>query len=132
MTAGAVTMLREQDQQFLTDSALSHSITTDGQFIDLIIAGFDSAPGLAPGKVELLIRLPLGFPDAAPDMFWVRPNITTAAGQPVPGTELTETYVNRQWQRWSRHIAGQWRPGIDNLETYLAYIRRCLRQAGGD
>jgi ADP-ribose pyrophosphatase YjhB (NUDIX family) len=26
---------------------------------------------------------------------------------------------------------GQWRPGIDNLATYLAYIRRCLDQAQG-
>ncbi len=132
MTAGTVSMLRHQDQQFLADSALTHTVATDGQFVDLIITGFPTAPGLAPGKVDMLIRLPLGFPDAGPDMFWVSPNIATVVGQPVAGTELTEVFANRAWQRWSRHIAGQWRPGIDNLETYLAYVRRCLRQAGGN
>jgi hypothetical protein len=132
VTAGAVNMLREQDQQFLADSALNYTVTVDGQFADMVITGFSTAPGLSLDTVDLLIRLPFGFPDAAPDMFWVMPNLSMATGQPIPGTEMTEAIVDRVWQRWSRHIAGQWRPGVDNLETYLAYIRRCLRQAGGN
>jgi len=49
----------------------------------------------------------------------------------IPGTETREIHLGRSWQRWSRHIQGQWRPGIDNLATYLAYVRRCLDRAGG-
>lgn len=44
-------------------------------------------------------------------------------------TELTETYLGRSWQRWSRHIGNGWRPGIDDLRSYLAYITTCLRSA---
>ena len=34
------------------------------------------------------------------------------------------------WQRWSRHFShGQWRPGIDGLESYLALIRRDLERS---
>ncbi|MFL6061630.1 MAG: E2/UBC family protein [Marmoricola sp.] len=128
-----MTVLREQDQEFLDSTGLTYSITVDAGFADVVIVDFPTGPGLIPERVNLLLRLPFGFPDAAPDMFWVEPNVTTAAGAPVPGTEVIETYVDgRSWQRWSRHISQQWRPGIDNLETYLAYVRRCLRQAGGN
>ena len=84
-----------------------------------------------PKEVTLLLRLPPGFPDATPDMFWVDPPLHTKEGATIPGTESIEQHAGRSWQRWSRHIQGQWRPGIDNLATYMFYVRRCLREAGG-
>ena len=34
------------------------------------------------------------------------------------------------WQFWSRHLNKEdWRPGIDNLRTFLAYIRAELKAA---
>lgn len=131
MTTGVVSVLREQDQEFLAEAGLTYTIDVEPGFANVVIEDFSTAPGLTPDKVDLLLRLPFGFPDAAPDMFWVAPHATSTGGVQIPGTELTETYVNRTWQRWSRHIAQQWRPGIDNLETYLAYVRRCVRHAGG-
>ncbi|MFP1155601.1 E2/UBC family protein [Mycobacterium sherrisii] len=125
------TVLREQDREFLDSTGLVHAITVDGGFANVVLDNFSTAAGLSPAAVDLLLRLPFGFPDAAPDMFWLAPNVTKDDGGQIPGTEVTETWVNRPWQRWSRHIAQQWRPGVDNLETYLAYVRRCLRQAAG-
>jgi hypothetical protein len=127
----AISMLREQDRDTLAATGLSYATSGDGGMTNLILKGFPVSPGLSTEKVDLLLRLPLGFPDAAPDMFWVYPSLKTEAGGQIPGTELLESHVGRTWQRWSRHIAQQWRPGIDNLETYLAYVRRCLRLAGG-
>lgn len=124
-------MLREQDKEILDAIGLAYTIEVDSGFANVVIEKFTTAPGLTPEQVDVLLRLPFGFPDAAPDMFWVAPHVTTAGGAQIPGAELTETHSGRTWQRWSRHIAQQWRPGIDNLETYLAYVRRCLRQAGG-
>ncbi len=123
------TVLREQDQDFLDSTGLMHTITVDGGFANVIIENFSTPPGLNPDKVDLLLRLPFGFPDAAPDMFWLSPTATMTGGGQIPGTEIAQTWVGRSWQRWSRHIAQQWRPGADNLETYFAYVRRCLRQA---
>lgn len=131
MTTELTSVLREQDKEFLDSTGLTYTVSVDPGFANVVLENLPTPPGLGPDQVDLLLRLPFGFPDAAPDMFWVAPHVTTISGAQVPGTELTEPYVGRTWQRWSRHIAQQWRPGIDNLETYLGYVRRCLRQAGG-
>ncbi|GAB2731711.1 E2/UBC family protein [Nocardioides pakistanensis] len=124
-----VAVLREQDQSVLESLGYSYSVEVSDGFVNVVLANFPT-PGLDPCHVDLLLRLPIGFPDATPDMFWVSPALT-AKGAAIPGTELTENYLGRSWQRWSRHIGGQWRPGVDNLETYLAYVRRALAMAGG-
>ena len=124
-----VAVLREQDQSFLDSLGYSYSVEVSDGFVNVVLANFPT-PGLDLYHVDLLLRLPVGFPDATPDMFWVSPALT-AKGAAIPGTELTENYLGRSWQRWSRHIGGQWRPGVDNLETYLAYVRRALAIAGG-
>jgi hypothetical protein len=131
VTTEVVSVLREQDKEFLEATGLTYAVTVEGGFANVVLEQINTAPGLAPPTTDLLLRLPFGFPDAAPDMFWVAPHVTTVGSGQIPGTEQTENWVGRPWQRWSRHIAQQWRPGVDNLETYLAYVRRCLRQAGG-
>ncbi|TCC38888.1 E2/UBC family protein [Kribbella speibonae] len=124
-----VAVLREQDQAILDSSGATYTVESAGGFVNLILAEFPT-PGLDRDTVDLLLRLPFGFPDATPDMFWVSPALT-AKGAVIAGTEVSENYLGRSWQRWSRHIGGQWRPGVDNLETYLAYVRRALAIASG-
>jgi len=124
--------LRPDDQSVLDELGLEYDISTDGSFLTVVIVSFPLPVGLEPRSSDLLLRLPPGFPDVAPDMFWLDPAVKGSGGSPVPGTESIEQHLSgRMWQRWSRHIAGQWRPGIDNLGTYLAYIRRCLDHASG-
>lgn len=78
---------------------------------------------------DVLIQLPDVFPDAAPDMFWTDPVLTLGDGGRRPdGTDLDECHLERVWQRWSRHVRGHWRPGIDTIRSYVAYIRRCLAE----
>ena len=124
-----VAVLREQDQSFLDSLGYSQTVEVVDGFVHVVLADF-LTPGLDRSEVDVLLRLPIGFPDATPDMFWVSPALT-AKGAAIPGTEVTETHVGRSWQRWSRHIGCQWRPGVDNLETYVAYVRRALAMAGG-
>lgn len=127
---GALVMaLREQDQSFLDSLGYSVAVEVVDGFVNVVLTDFPTQ-GLDPSRADLLLRLPIGFPDATPDMFWVSPNLT-ARGTAIPGTEHAENYLGRRWQRWSRHIGAQWRPGIDNLETYLAYVRRAMTMAGG-
>ncbi len=126
-------MLRLTDQAALEERGLAYNTAMDPDgFIALTVETLKLPTGLVPSIATMLIRLPPGFPDAGPDMFYFDPPLRSASSGAVPGTEASWTDPRgRSWQRWSRHIGGQWRPGIDNLSTYLAYIRRCLDVASG-
>jgi hypothetical protein len=77
-----------------------------------------------------LLRLPVGYPDIAPDMWWVDPPVCRDTGEPIAATQSIEVHVGRQWQRWSRHFAaGQWQAGVDRLEGFIALMSAEFRRA---
>jgi hypothetical protein len=94
----------------------------------LVISGFELPQGFEPNRVDLLIKLPPGFPDAAPDMFWVYPAVRTPAGN-APKATSNEHLLGKNWQRFSWHLAaGAWKPGISELRDFLRCIHsRFLR-----
>lgn len=117
-------LLPESDIAFLRDRGFEFSAQLDGGMICLIISNWKLPAGYALGEVELLLRLPTGYPDIAPDMWWFSPAVTMLSGQPIPATEVVEPYFGKSWQRWSRHLdAGQWQSGVDGLESFVALIR---------
>ena len=86
--------------------------------------------GLDRETADLLVQLPAGYPDVAPDMWWFDPGVHRANGATILATDATQACLGRHWQRWSRHFqAGQWRSGIDGLESYLALIHKELVKA---
>lgn len=93
----------------------------------VVLPGFELPAGYDRAHSDLLIRLNPGYPDVPPDMWWFEPAIRRADGKPIEATEHHETYLGRSWQRWSRHFnGGQWRSGLDTLESFIALIRREL------
>jgi hypothetical protein len=122
-------MLVEDDAAFLASTGWEHELALDGQFVCLVIRNYPLPRGYQPAHADLLLRLPQGFPDAAPDMFWFHPEVSYADGRVPPATGDRLSYGGRVWQRWSRHLASAWRPGIDNLQTYLRLIRTDLTRA---
>ena len=95
----------------------------------LVISDYELPAGFVPNRVELLVKLPPGFPDAAPDMFWVCPEVRTGNGG-VPRSTSNERLLGKNWQRFSWHLsAGAWKPGISSLRDFLRCIySRFLRQ----
>jgi hypothetical protein len=124
-------MLRSVDRDALKRLGLPFKVSWKGGFTMIQIENYPLGSGLRPDEVTVLLRLPAGFPDVYPDMFWVDPPVQLPSGRAIAGTQYMETHLDRQWQRWSRHVIGDWRPGIDNLATYLAYVRRCFDQEKG-
>ena len=94
----------------------------------LVISDYGLPLGFQPSRVELLVKLPPTFPDAAPDMFWVYPEVRTPSGS-VPRSTSTERLLDKSWQRFSWHLAaGAWKPGVSTLRDYLRCIQaRFLR-----
>jgi hypothetical protein len=127
-------VLTEADEQFLKSKGFDCEVHVEGQMISLIIHDYALPAGYDRETVDLLLRLPGGFPDAAPDMFWMEPFVGYADGTVPPQTQVRQAFHGRTWQRWSRHLAISWRAGLDNLQSYLRLIRTdlesgALRQA---
>lgn len=120
------------DCAFLADREIPHEISVDGGMTCVVFSDWTVPPGFDRETADLLVRLPNGYPDVPPDMWWFSPAIKLAGGQPAQATDVIETHLGRAWQRWSRHLeGGQWRSGIDGLESYLALIRHELARSAG-
>lgn len=122
--------LPETDTAFLAERAVDHEVVIDGGMTCVIIRAWPLPTGFDRESADLMLRLSPGYPDVNPDMWWFEPAVRLASGQNLPATEVVEQHFGRSWQRWSRHLnGGQWRSGIDGLESYLALIRQDLERS---
>ena len=121
--------LPETELTHLRDRGGVFDVSTESNMTCVLLRDYALPNGYDRGTSDLLLRLNPGFPDVQPDMWWFDPPVRRANGVPIPQTDLTEHYLGRSWQRWSRHLqAGQWRPGIDTLQSFLAVIRADLEK----
>lgn len=125
-------MLSEDDHRWLKGKGFDFQVLPEEGVTNLIIKGYRLPPGFDHELTDLLVRLPAGFPDTPPDMFWVDPEIKLAkTGARAPASEHFENHAGRRWQRFSRHLSqGAWRPGVDSLESWMHSIRGLLVKDG--
>lgn len=120
-------MLSEADEHSLQEHGFRYAIETDANMTCLTISAYKLPNGYDHTEADLLLRLDPGFPDTPPDMWWFSPAIKLSDGRAVRATNNTESYLGRDWQRWSRHLnSGDWTPGNDNLASFLAVISQDL------
>jgi len=120
------------DTQYLSERIARHTVVTEGGMICVVLPAFPLPSGFDRQHADLLLRLSPGYPDVPPDMWWFDPPIKLANGGTIRATEVRETHLGRSWQRWSRHFSqGQWRSGVDCIETFIGLIQRELRREAG-
>lgn len=125
--------LPARDVRFLNERKLDWQLVPDPNGTAcLVVKGFDvAAGGFSPAVTELMIRIPQQYPMTPLDMWYCDPPIRiSATGQFAPASEVVETHLGRQWQRFSRHLNGSWRPGIDGIRSFFALIQRELQGLG--
>jgi hypothetical protein len=123
-------MLPPVDFEYLQERAPGHVISNEGGVTCVLIPAFPLGSGFDQPQSDLLLRLTPGYPDVPPDMWWFNPPVQRTDGVEIPATQVRERHLGREWQRWSRHFGvGQWRSGIDSIESYLAIVRRELGAA---
>lgn len=123
-------MLPAHDQEFLNAYMPNHQVTNEGGMVCVVVPSYAVPGGFDRPSSDLLVRLAPGYPDVAPDMWWFDPPVLRNDNQPIAATDAREGHLGRQWQRWSRHLQpGQWRSGIDSLQSYFALIRKELLAA---
>lgn len=123
-------MLPAHDQEFLQAKLPKHQLANEGAMVCVVVPSYGLPKGFDREASDLLLCLAPGYPDVPPDMWWFDPPIRRTDGQQIPATEQMEGHLGRQWQRWSRHLQpGQWRSGIDSLQSYFALIHKELLKA---
>jgi len=123
-------MLPPTDVSFLNERAPGHVVSGEAGMTCVVLPEFPVPEGFDRSVADLLIRLSPGYPDVPPDMWWFSPPVRRKDGVEIAATQAQERHLGREWQRWSRHLSpGQWRSGIDSLESYVALVRTELRAA---
>ena len=122
--------LSDEDVAMLQVKGYEFEASEVGGTVHLVIKNYQIPEHYTPQVVDLLLQLPPNFPTIRPDMFWMCPEVRRRANGAYPDrADQFYDYAGRRWQRWSRHlIAERWRPGTDNLQTYLGTIRRDLKK----
>lgn len=125
--------LPQSDIVYLTEKGIRYTISSEANMTCVLLPAYSLPAGYDRASSDLLLRLQPGFPDVPPDMWWFNPAIRLADGRGIRATEVSEHHLGCVWQRWSRHFnAGQWRPGTDSLESFLALIRKELHRCVKD
>jgi len=125
-------VLPGDDCMFHEDKYPDRIVYRVGAELQIILNNFRFPEHYTPRIADLLLRLPAGYPNAAPDMFWTRPDVKLASGAwpqrsnhhevPGAGQKGADVHEGRSWQRWSRHFQGGWRVGQHGLRSYVATI----------
>jgi hypothetical protein len=125
--------LSARDVRFLNERGLDWELLPDPQGAAcLVLKGFSVVEGgFTPPTTELMIRIPPQYPMTPLDMWYCDPPVRLAAnGQFATASEVMENHLGRTWQRFSRHLNGGWRPGVDGLRSYFTLIQRELQGMG--
>lgn len=140
---GLSVTLPEDDQEYLTDNNVPHALAAeqDGAAVRRAVrfTGFTFTGNLMTMKdgvltpvntVELVVLIPDGYATTPLDSFYTLPRLKRPDGSDPVNTSGDTPMFGQTWQFWSRHLNKEdWRPGIDNLRTFLAYIRAELKAA---
>lgn len=124
-------LLPQKCRQYLRNRGLDYEQHEEGIQKAIILRGFKLPEGKYDvAQADLLILLPSGYPDCAPDMFHVMPWLRLSKTNTYPrAADQPVAFKSLSWQRWSRHN-NDWRPGIDGIWTMMKRIEEALEVAG--
>ena len=102
-------------------------VSEDGSCVNLVFKEFPLGTGFNRPSADLLLRVPLSYPDSGLDMFWTEPGVLLSDGRVPQNANTEEIYANRRWQRFSWHH-NRWNSVTDNIDSYLEFVRYRLKQ----
>lgn len=128
-TTEGLLALPEADRRYLDSHGVAAEVVNEGGHTGVVLRLLLPSGKFNDHVADVLVILPPGYPDVAPDMFYCDPWLTLlAAGRYPTCADQPYAFIGRNWQRWSRHNTN-WRPGIDGLHTMIKRIEFALMEA---
>lgn len=118
-----------KDEILLNRMSVAWEMAVDGGRRWLLIYGYSLPTGFSAQRADIAIEIPVSYPSAQLDMFYVLPHLRLASGAGIPQTEHRQTIFGQLHQRWSRHRA--WDAAHDTLATHIALVDESLRREVG-
>ena len=116
-------------------------VAEEASVVNLVFRDFPTSELYNRPTTNLLLRVPRSYPDAGLDMFWtdiellLQDGTVPANAQQIERYSAVETipgFAGKQWRRFSWHPqfqgSGRWNPALDNIESYLEFVRKRMRQ----
>lgn len=123
--------LPADDLAYLSDLGHQWEAVQEGAQRWLVIRDWRMPNGLTPEVANIALRIDPNYPMSQIDMAYFSPALGSTAGAAIPNLTAAQIF-GATWQQWSRHRPpNAWRPGVDNLESHLAYVDNFLIEAGG-
>lgn len=120
--------LPDADEEYLAAKGISYELLPGASEIFFIAKDLAISPTKWDrAQTDLMLRIPNGYPNAGLDMFWVDPPLQLRTGGYPVSADHFENHAGRRWQRFSRHLATAWRPGVDGIGSFLALVLGELR-----
>lgn len=125
-----MSFLPPKDREYLVGKGISFEEHEDGGQKAIILKQHRLPDGrFDANKADILILLPSGYPDAAPDMFHLLPWVKLSNSNRYPrAADQPVSFKGECWQRWSRHSA-EWRPGADGIWTMIKRVEQAIEAA---
>lgn len=125
-----MSFLPTRDREHLESKGIEYEEQEDGGHKGVILKARPLPAGrFDADKADILILLPSGYPDVAPDMFYLSPWLKLTNGGRYPRkADQPFPFKGQSWQRWSRHNT-EWRPGIDGIRTMIKRVEFALQEA---
>jgi hypothetical protein len=128
-TFGAVAAMPQQLSQEieqLISQGYKIEVCDGAGMILFIIKEYLLPVGYNKSLSDILLKIPLSYPNGKLDMFWTDADLRLQDSNGQAATSV-ETILGKQWLRFSWHPQ-KWNPGRDNLLTFLQFINRRLLQ----
>lgn len=122
--------LPAKDREYLEAKGINYELTRDSRLTGIHLKSHPLPEGRFDQPLaDILILLPPGYPDTAPDMFYLLPWVKLKNGNRYPrAADQPLRFSGQTWQRWSRHCR-DWRPGADGIWTMLKRVENALKEA---
>lgn len=124
-------LIPKKCQQYLAHRGIAYDQLEEGAQKAIVLRDFKLPEGkYDAAQADLLIMLPAGYPDSAPDMFYAMPWLRLVSTNTYPrAADQPFGFNGVTWQRWSRHST-EWRRGIDGIWTMVKRVEEALEIAG--
>lgn len=92
----------------------------------ILIHHFKIVEGYNVEEATVAFMIPASYPTTEFDMMYFYPALSRKDNKGI-GALSSQSLEGKNYQRWSRHRAGgEWRSGIDNLETHVLSVQSWL------